>query len=78
MTNHASVMLHVTKDLSEMKIDTLLGELGRLPGVQQVRLGAGTTSHHLILAEFDSGKISSHELLDHLTGQGIEAQLVGM
>ena len=78
MSNHASVMLHVNKDLGELKIDTLLGELGRLPGVQQVHPGAGTTSHHLILVEFDSGVIESNEILAFLLQQGIEAQLVGM
>jgi len=78
MPNHASVMVHVNKDLCKMEVGALKGELGRLPGVQEVSLGTGSTSHHLILVQYDSGAIESHAILEFLQQKGIEAQLVGM
>lgn len=72
----ADVTLHIDENLSSEQRGTIEESLRALEGVVSV-VNADKTPH-LALVEYNPDVTSSHDILERVTGQGVQAQLIGI
>lgn len=72
----ADVTIHIDEETSPDERERLEDTLRAVDGVM------AASSHedrpHLIVVEFDSGKVSSQQVLETVTASGVHAELVGL
>ena len=72
----ADVTLHIDKNLSSEQRGTIEESLRALDGVVSIHNPDKTP--HLTLVEYDPDVITSRTILQRVTNQGVDAELVGL
>ena len=72
----ADVMLHVDESLDPQAHERVRDTLRQMAGIANVR--SPEDKPHLFVVEYDPAAVNSSQILHHVTGTGLHAELVGL
>lgn len=72
----ADVTVHIDEELDSSRTAQVCSNLEGIAGIQHVR--CAEHKKHLYVVEFDPDTINTHAILDHVTRQGLHAELIGL
>lgn len=75
-TSRTDVVIHIDENLDDTHIHTLERDLGDLTGVYSACVN--DKARHLMLVDYDPEGIRAQDLLHHIQGSGVHAELIGL
>ncbi|SCZ51820.1 hypothetical protein [Thiohalomonas denitrificans] len=76
MVKKADVTLHIDEELDDARTSQVCSILEGVHGIQRVH--CAEHQKHLFIVEFDPDSVDSRAVLDHVTRQGLHAELIGL
>lgn len=75
-TSRIDVVIHIDENLDDARIHSLERGLGDLEGVFSACVN--DKARHLMLIDYDPENIRAQDLLHHVQGNGVHAELIGL